>query len=191
MNKKNILVVFLLVLAVALCFNNVFAFSTFEVDNVKDVGGTTDGMDTANNAVKRIWGTVSLILQVCAVAAVVFAGVRYMFASADGKADIKKQTVGLIVGAILVFGATTLINFVITITSEVTGGTSRIVNSDGSVSRSSDYDNDGVNDWAITKGNTTGLPDILVMEEMKDQKCLEKWLEKYPEDKDAFKKFLN
>jgi hypothetical protein len=42
-----------------------------------------------------------------------------MFASADGKADIKKQTVGLIVGAILVFGASTVINFVIKVTGEI------------------------------------------------------------------------
>ena len=112
----------LLVLMVVLT-TNVFAFGDFTTANIdKDLKNSTDSIGTANDAVQRIWGTISLILQVCAVAAVVFAGVRYMFASADGKADIKKQTVGLIVGAILVFGATTVIKFVTDIAGEIATG---------------------------------------------------------------------
>ena len=65
-----------------------------------------------SNLARNIWSTVAVILQILAVAAVVVAGVRYMFASADAKADIKKQTVILIVGAVLVFGATTILKFV-------------------------------------------------------------------------------
>lgn len=109
-----------LVLAVVLT-TNVFAFGNFSTDKLENIGnGGT--ISTADNAVKRIWGTVTLILQILAVAAIVFAGVRYMFASADAKADIKKQTIGLVVGAILVFGASMIVNFIINVTSEVTTG---------------------------------------------------------------------
>ena len=54
---------------------------------------------------KNVWATAEKVIQILAVAAVVFAGLRYMFASADGRADIKRQTVILVVGAVLVFGA--------------------------------------------------------------------------------------
>jgi type IV secretory pathway VirB2 component (pilin) len=99
---------------------NVFGFSSFTADMSIDTTGAT--IDAADSAVKRIWSTVCLILQILAVAAIVIAGVRYMFASADQKADIKKQSVGLIVGAILVFAASTVVNFIVTVTSQVTTG---------------------------------------------------------------------
>ena len=61
---------------------------------------------------KNIWSTITVIVQIAAIAAIVFAGVRYMFASADDKADIKKQTVILIVGAALVFAAVPIAKFI-------------------------------------------------------------------------------
>lgn len=76
------------------------------------LGNQTSYATSLNTTVGNVWGTVSTIIQVLAVAAVVFAGVRYMFASADAKADIKKQTVILIVGAVLVFGATAILGLV-------------------------------------------------------------------------------
>ncbi len=114
----RIVPVFLL-LAVVLT-TNVFGFSNFDPNGLNNIENK-ESISSANTAVMKVWGTVTLILQVLAVAAVVFAGVRYMFSSADGKADIKKQTIGLIVGAILVFAASAIINFVVNVTKEVTG----------------------------------------------------------------------
>lgn len=77
------------------------------------------GSATVNAMAKNIWGTVALIVQILAIAAIVFAGVRYMFASADAKADIKQQTIILLVGALLVFAAVPIINFVTKAASDV------------------------------------------------------------------------
>ena len=52
--------------------------------------------NTGGNTVKvigNVWGIILTVLQVAAIAAIVFSGVRYMFASADSKADIKKQMI--------------------------------------------------------------------------------------------------
>ena len=99
--------------------STVFGFGDFDANKLQNLGdGSSIG--TADKAVNKIWGTVTLILQVLAVAAIVFAGVRYMFASADGKADIKKQTIGLVVGAILVFGASMIVNFIVNVTKDIT-----------------------------------------------------------------------
>ena len=182
MNLKRIGVIIVVIMALAVVLNitQILAFGSFDVSSVnRSATGTTEGMDSANNAIKRVWGTVSLILQILAVAAIVIAGIRYMFASADGKADIKKQTIFLIVGAILVFAASTIVSFIVRVTSEVTLGSSITINSDGSVSRTSDYDGDGVNDWDDTRGS--GIPDILNPAVM-DQKYYEQWKKDHPDD---------
>lgn len=91
-------------------------FSNFNSDmKVKaNTGGKTVGM------VNNVWGIILTILQVAAIAAIVFSGVRYMFASADSKADIKKQMVWLVVGAVLVFAASTVIKLITTVANDVT-----------------------------------------------------------------------
>lgn len=62
--------------------------------------------------ISRIWGIILVVLQVAAVAALVFAGVKYMYASADQRAEIKQSLMYLAIGAVLVFGAATVIGFV-------------------------------------------------------------------------------
>lgn len=76
----------------------------FNMDNLNSAVSGGSASTNATNAVQGVWKTVLLILQILAVAAIVIAGVRYMFASADAKADIKKQTITLVVGLFLVFG---------------------------------------------------------------------------------------
>jgi len=71
------------------------------------------------NNVSKIWGTVLTIMRILAVAAIVFAGVKYMFASAESKADIKGGLIGLVIGAILVFGATFLVEIISNTASEL------------------------------------------------------------------------
>ena len=102
-----------------------------------------------------------------------------MFASADAKADIKKQTIWLIVGMILVFAASTIIGFIVNVTEDITLGNSLTINADGSAKRVSDYDGDGINDWDDTKGS--GMPDILNPAVM-DPKYYEQWIKDHPDD---------
>ncbi|MBR5228125.1 MAG: hypothetical protein IKV94_05780 [Clostridia bacterium] len=108
MNK--ITKVFLILFVAVLVCSQVFAN---DIGNVEDPFiNTNPGIGTLNDTVKDVWATVIVIVQILAVAAVVFAGLRYMFASSDAKADIKKSMGILIVGAVLVFAATTVLSFV-------------------------------------------------------------------------------
>lgn len=81
-----------------------------------NVYAVTAPTGTADQTVTRfsgnLYATITTVIQILAIVAVIFAGLRYMFASADGKADIKQQTVILIVGAILVFAAVPVLNLV-------------------------------------------------------------------------------
>ena len=83
------------------------------------VPGSSTGIGKIDTAATKIWTTVQTVVQILAFAAIVFAGVRYMFASADAKADIKKQTVILIVGALLVFAAGPIITWVVATFNQV------------------------------------------------------------------------
>ena len=64
------------------------------------------------NTTKNVWATVAVIVQILCVGCVVFAGLRYMFASADQKADIKQGLIYLAAGAFIVFGAVSIIQLV-------------------------------------------------------------------------------
>ena len=63
----------------------------------------------------NLWATIMSVVQIVAIACVVFAGVRYMFAGSEQKADIKKGMISLVIGGVLVFGAVTIIQVISTI----------------------------------------------------------------------------
>lgn len=110
MKKSRKLMLRLIPVFLVLTLICVSTSSVFAIKVTAPSGGTANSKITglANN----IWSTVAVIVQILAIAAIVLAGVRYMFASADEKADIKKQTIILVVGAILVFAAVPIAKFV-------------------------------------------------------------------------------
>lgn len=69
----------------------------------------------------KIWNTVSLILRMLAVGSIIVTGIRYMLISPDQKADIKKSLIYLVIGTIIVFCTTELINFVVTAAQQTVG----------------------------------------------------------------------
>lgn len=123
-SKKILLAIIPVVLVLLVVSTNVFAVSDmFNMDSLNNAVSGGSASTNATNAVQGVWKTVLLILQILAVAAIVIAGVRYMFASADTKAEIKKQTIILVVGAVLVFGASGIINMITSISNDLTSTT--------------------------------------------------------------------
>ena len=113
---KKIMKVLPVVMVVCLVVTSVFAVS---VPNDNDLKGNGQGSTTVTGAATKAWNTVITIVQILAVAAVVFAGLRYMFASADQKADIKKSMGILAIGAVLVFGSTLILRLLTTASGEI------------------------------------------------------------------------
>lgn len=113
---KVVPVIFLLVVIVK---TNVYGTmdTIFDYNNMP---GREDSITIVDNSLKKIWGTIELALQIASVTAFIFAGVRYIFASADQKADIKKSMMFLIIGAILVFAASTVVGFIVRSFNEIT-----------------------------------------------------------------------
>lgn len=189
MKLKKIAIMIIMITSIFLLisfnYSRVYGLSRFDVDKIDESAkGSTDNMDIANNAVKRVWGTVILVIQILAVSALIIVGIRYMLASADGKADIKNQTVGLVIGIILVFGATIFVNFIVKVTNEVLDTKTRYSN----------YDNDGYNDWDDV--NRDGIIDIYEMnggytDSTRTTRWIDLWIADHPEDREMVEKEFN
>lgn len=116
---KILPVVFVMLIMCVSIFTSVFA------NNAGTKGVNTDfpisnyNISTINKGASRLWGSILTILQFVAFGAIVFAGIKYMFASADQKAEVKKSLGILAIGALLVFAASTIVSFIVSAAEEV------------------------------------------------------------------------
>lgn len=75
-------------------------------DSSKLPGGTLDTrIETVGN---RVIGTFVVLFQVLSLAGIIIAGIRYIYSGASAKASLKKGLIGVIIGCIIVFGASTV-----------------------------------------------------------------------------------
>lgn len=104
---SKIVTVLLIVATILSAFSMVFA--TEVGMPTASNGGITNGL---SNTVGNIIGIVQFICYAAAIVMIVILGVKFMTASPDGKAEIKKSAIIYVVGAILVFAAGALLNLV-------------------------------------------------------------------------------
>ena len=120
MNTKLITkIIVALMIVGAICFSvqllvgaPVFGGDTFsKVLTQEDPSGynTSGGFQ---NSVARILGVVKYICYAAAVVMLVMLGVKYLTASPDGKAEIKKTAVQYVIGAVLVFAAGVILTII-------------------------------------------------------------------------------
>ena len=65
------------------------------------------------------WANIGVVVQILAIGCVVFAGVRYMFTSAEQKADVKNGLINLVIGSVLVFLTVPIIRFAAHTTTQI------------------------------------------------------------------------
>ena len=126
-NKKMFCKILPAIFCLVLIWFNVFGFNVFATGAKSSSPGISYEFEMpkgtevteVKDAGQKIWGIVSFVIQILAVAAVVFAGLRYMLASADTKADIKKQCIILALGAVLIFAATNILTIVANVTNDL------------------------------------------------------------------------
>ena len=103
-------------IVVLICFLMLFCITSIYAGGTAGRVPTEPGTGVASNNVvstaKNVWSTAAAVIQILAIAAIVFSGLRYMFASADTKADIKKQLIILVIGAVLVFCSVEVANLI-------------------------------------------------------------------------------
>ena len=66
-----------------------------------------------------IWGVIYIIVHYGSFAGIIYLGLKYMFASAEGKAGVKASFGTLAIGMIFVFSASNVVNFIVEMGKEV------------------------------------------------------------------------
>ena len=111
MNKKTLKIISIVAIIVAIMFN---VFSISYALTPTDLEGA--GSDVASEEIQSFGGTLMNVIQtvgvVVAVIIIMVLGIKYMMGSAEEKAEYKKTMVPYLVGAILIFAATTIANIV-------------------------------------------------------------------------------
>lgn len=82
-----------------------------EINNVK--GG--DAVD----AVNKVLGIASMFIVSAAVIVVIMKGVSFMQAAPEGKAEIKKQMINIVVGGVILFGINGIVGIIINVASKM------------------------------------------------------------------------
>lgn len=122
--KKTVKVMSIILLAVM--FLTVAATMVNAVDNISgiitDVGkGNYSGNEVTTTG-KKIVGIVQVVGIVVAVVVILVIGIKYLVGSAEQKAEYKKTMIPYIVGAVLVFAGSTIVNVIYNVTVSMTNG---------------------------------------------------------------------
>ena len=65
--------------------------------------------------VNKIYNTIMYIINFAAVGGIIYIGIRYMMAGADGKAELKLKGIPVVMGIMMVYGTLNFINFILKI----------------------------------------------------------------------------
>lgn len=107
MHKKQIKMISLIMifLFIATATKTVFGLDpTSIVENP-----STDGVNTLYDLANAVLGIIQYVSAGAAVVATLVLAMRYMYSAPDEKAEIKKKMIPFVIGAVLVFGAVTLV----------------------------------------------------------------------------------
>lgn len=88
--------------------NVVYGLTPTDLKANTSATGTTEIQNFGVN----IMGVINVVGVVVAVVVLMVIGIKYMMGSAEEKAEYKKTMIPYIVGAVLIFGATTIANVV-------------------------------------------------------------------------------
>ena len=87
----------------------------FVIEVTGGVSGADDWRELSGNV---IW-VINTIVKYLALGGLIFMGVRYLLASAEGKASLKTNMGGLVIGVLFVFLSTNVVNFIIEMGSDI------------------------------------------------------------------------
>lgn len=112
---------------ISMIFIFVIIFSSFSTICFAELGSGFDSSKIARDGIespyaspiKKVWGTVLLVMQVASVAGIIIMGARYIFASSNERANIKGTTIYAIIGIVMVFAFSTVVQYLISVTKDV------------------------------------------------------------------------
>ena len=73
----------------------------------------------ATTAINKVLGVVTVLIVTAAIILLIMKGVAFMQAAPEGKAEIKKQLIAIVVGGVIIFGINTIIQIIITMSTQI------------------------------------------------------------------------
>ena len=108
--KKNIFRIFIIIFIIFMVFPlivNASRINPNEYEPVKPSSTDTRELFTFGGSVA---GVIQIIGTIVSVGTLMIIGIRYMFASVEEKAEYKERIFPYLIGAVLLFGASTFVN---------------------------------------------------------------------------------
>ncbi len=84
-----------------------------------NTGGLVFNQGGYENVVGVVFKTLSLIANVLAILGVIYVGIRYIFAGAEGKAELKGKSIHFFIGIILAFCSVGILNYISAVVNEL------------------------------------------------------------------------
>lgn len=113
----KILTVLIIIATIATMLSAVFAEGAADV--LGQLKGNTGAATAVTKTANNIIGIVQVICYAAAVIMLVLLGVKFITASPEGKAEIKKSAIIYVIGAIIVFAAGTLLSIISNLSTNV------------------------------------------------------------------------
>lgn len=113
----KILTVLIIIATIATMMSAVFANGASGV--LTQLTGNTGAATAVTKTANNIIGIVQVICYAAAVIMLVYLGVKFITASPEAKADIKKSAIIYVVGAIIVFAAGSLLGVISNLSTNV------------------------------------------------------------------------
>ena len=113
MDKKKtikIIIVMLYIIAIVVSIANV-VYANAPIVNLNP---STDS-DILKKG-KKLIGVMTYVCYAFSVGIIMYSGVQFMIAAPEGKADVKKKSIYLAVGGVIVFSVTTIVKIVLALT---------------------------------------------------------------------------
>lgn len=91
----------------------------FEKVKIDEINQTIVQDDTINSKISMIFGVVAYICYGIAFAVLLVKGVKFMAAAPEGKAEIKKEMIAIVVGAFIVFAIHQIVQIIANISGKL------------------------------------------------------------------------
>lgn len=113
----KIFTVLIIIATIATMMSTVFATGAAGVLN--DLKGNTQAATAVTKTANNIIGIVQVICYAAAVIMLIYLGVKFITASPEGKAEIKKSAIIYVIGAVIVFAAGALLGVISNLSTNV------------------------------------------------------------------------
>ncbi len=113
----KILIVLIIIATIATMMSTVFAEGASEV--LGKLTGDTKAATAVTATANNIIGIVQVICYAAAVIMLIYLGVKFITASPEGKAEIKKSAIIYVIGAVIVFAAGALLGVISNLSTNV------------------------------------------------------------------------